>query len=305
VFRRLHALGVRPSDEIRGRGGPGLPPVTVRGVTSTLRSARAYAASAARVARRGGFRPLGREERLVFVVGSPRSGTSFTGKALGSQPGFVDLDEVTPLKAALPRLAGGPRETAAGELRTIIERVRLLGLARGLRAVEQTPETSFVLEAALLAYPQATAVHVLRDGRDVVCSLLERGWLRADRGGADDAGLPYGAHSRFWVEPERREEFEHASEARRAAWAWRRYVTAAAAARERTIELRYEALVESPGAEADRIAAALGSDPEALRRAFGEVHGSSAGRWRRDLTAEQLADVEAEAGALLGELGYL
>jgi hypothetical protein len=274
-------------------------------VTSTLRSARAYAASAARVARRGGFRPLGREERLVFVVGSPRSGTSFTGKALGSQPGFVDLDEVTPLKAALPRLAGGPREAAAGELRTIIERVRLLGLARGLRAVEQTPETSFVLEAALLAYPEATAVHVLRDGRDVVCSLLERGWLRADRGGADDAGLPYGAHSRFWVEPERREEFEHASEARRAAWAWRRYVTAAAAARERTIELRYEALVESPGAEAERIAAALGSDPEALRRAFGEVHGSSAGRWRRDLTAEQLADVEAEAGALLGELGYL
>jgi hypothetical protein len=28
------------------------------------------------------------------------------------------------------------------------------------------------------------------------------------------------------------------------------------------------------------------------------------GRWRRDLTAEQVADVEAEAGALLAELGY-
>jgi hypothetical protein len=274
-------------------------------VTSTLRSARAYAASAARVARRGGFRPLGREERLVFVVGSPRSGTSFTGKALGSQPGFVDLDEVTPLKAALPRLAGEPRQVAAGELRTIIERVRLLGLARGLRAVEQTPETSFVLEAALLAYPHATAVHVLRDGRDVVCSLLERGWLRAGRGGTDDAGLSYGAHSRFWVEPERREEFEHASEVRRAAWAWRRYVAAAAAAPARTIELRYEALVESPDAEADRIAAALGSDPVPLRRAFAQAHGSSAGRWRRDLTAEQLAEIEAEAGALLGELSYL
>ena len=274
-------------------------------MTPTLRSARAYAVSAARVARRSGFRPLGREERLVFVVGSPRSGTSFTGKALGSQPGFVDLDEVTPLKAALPRLAGEPRTVAAQELRTIIERVRLLGLARGLRAVEQTPETSFALEAALLAYPQATAVHVLRDGRDVVCSLLERGWLRADRGGSDDAGLAYGAHSRFWVEPERRDEFEHASEARRAAWAWRRYVTAAAAAPGRTIELRYEALVDGPEAEADRIAAALDSDPAPLRRAFGEVHGSSVGRWRRDLSAEQVADVEAEAGALLGELRYL
>jgi hypothetical protein len=29
------------------------------------------------------------------------------------------------------------------------------------------------------------------------------------------------------------------------------------------------------------------------------------GRWRRDLTAEQISDVEREAGALLHELGYL
>jgi hypothetical protein len=34
------------------------------------------------------------------------------------------------------------------------------------------------------------------------------------------------------------------------------------------------------------------------------VHDRSAGRWRRDLTAEQLADVEREAGATLVSLGY-
>jgi hypothetical protein len=34
------------------------------------------------------------------------------------------------------------------------------------------------------------------------------------------------------------------------------------------------------------------------------MHAESVGRWRRDLTAEQLADVEAEAGPLLRELGY-
>ena len=166
------------------------------------------------------------------------------------------------------------------------------------------PRRSFALAAALRAYPQATAVHVLRDGRDVVCSLLERGWLRAGRDGDDDAKQAYGAHARFWVEPERREEFDAANEARRAAWAWRRYVSAARSVPERTIDLRYEALVEDPAAEADRVAAALGSEPEPLRSAFGEVHGSSLGRWRRDLTPEQLADVEAEAGALLAELGY-
>jgi hypothetical protein len=31
---------------------------------------------------------------------------------------------------------------------------------------------------------------------------------------------------------------------------------------------------------------------------------SSIGRWLKDLTPEQLADVEAEAGSLLAELGY-
>ena len=108
----------------------------------------------------------------------------------------------------------------------------------------------------------------------------------------------------FAVEPERRDEFEHVSEARRAAWAWRRYVTAARAVPERTVELRYEALVANPHAEADRLAAALDTEPVPLRTAFARAHDTSVGRWRRDLTPEQIADVEAEAGGLLAELGY-
>jgi hypothetical protein len=245
------------------------------------------------------------EERLVFVVGSPRSGTTFVGDSLGSQPGFVDLDELNPLKAAIPELAALPEDAAAERLRGIVERVRRLALVRGLRGVEQTPETSFVLAAALRAYPQARAVHVVRDGRDVVCSLLERGWLSADRAGGDDAGAPYGAHARFWVEPDRTAEFATASEATRAAWAWRRYATAARAVPERTCELRYEQLVADPPAVAARVAGFLASDPEPLAAAFGRVHDRSTGRWQGDLDPEQLADVEREAGALLRELGYL
>lgn len=269
-------------------------------------SASSYGSTAVRVALRGRgpWRPAGAEERLVFVVGSPRSGTSFTGSALGSQPGWVDLGEVPLLKAAVPELVGRSRDEQAAEVRHIVQRIRTLALVRGLRGVEQNPETSFVLGGALQAYPRATAVHVIRDGRDVVCSLLDRGWLRAGRGAHDDAQQPYGSHARFWVEPERRAEFEEASEARRAAWAWRRYVTAARTAPERTVELRYEALVTTPADEADRLSAALGSDPGALRRAFADARETSLGRWRNDLTPAQLADVEAEAGELLAELGY-
>jgi hypothetical protein len=267
-------------------------------------TASSYGITAVRVALRSRGGSLGAEERLAFVVGSPRSGTSFTGRALGSQPGWVDLGEVPVLKAAVPTLVDRSREEQAIAVRRILQRVRTLGLARGLRGVEQNPETSYVLAGALHAYPRATAVHLIRDGRDVVCSLLERGWLRTDRAEHDDAQQPYGAHARFWVEAERRTEFEQASEARRAAWAWRRYLTAARAVPERTVELRYEELVADPDAEANRLSGALDCAPEPLRLAFAEVRDTSVGRWKRDLTPEQIDEVESEAGPLLAELGY-
>jgi hypothetical protein len=261
-----------------------------------------YGRSAVRIARRG--RRRGSEERLVFVVGSPRSGTTITASLLGSLPGFVDLDEVQPWKAAIPGLIGQPEDATSRRLRAILERVRRLALASGLRGVEQTPETSFVLAAALRAYPDALAVHVVRDGRDVVASLLERGWLSSTRTGVDDARLPYGPHPRFWVEPERGDEFTTVSDATRAAWAWRRYVTAAGAVPERTVELRYEKLTAEPSLAAVPVAEALGVDAELVAERFAQVHDRSAGRWRRDLTAAQLADVEREAGEALAALGY-
>jgi hypothetical protein len=258
----------------------------------------AYCTAGVRVAERALVqRPrLGREERLVFVVGCPRSGTTFLGRAIGGLPGFVDFGEVTPWKAALPS------DPPAEELRRILERIRRIGLAWGLRGVEQTPETAHVLDAALEAYPEALAVHVVRDGRDVVCSLLERGWLNADQGGRDDAGLPYGSEPRFWVEPERREEFSQVSDARRCAWAWRRYVGAvqAAAAGDRLLEMRYERLA----GVADRLAEFLGANVTSTHRALDSFRDSSIGRWKKELTPEQVADVQAEAGDLLRELGY-
>ena len=257
-----------------------------------------YCTAGARVAERSlAQRPrLGREERLVFVVGCPRSGTTFLGRAIGGLPGFVDFGEVTPWKAALPT---GP---SADELRRILERIRRIGLARGLRGVEQTPETAHVLGPALEAYPEALSVHTVRDGRDVVCSLLERGWLNADRDGRDDARLDYGAEPRFWVEPDRRGEFVQVSDARRCAWAWRGYVEAARAANagDRLLEVRYEGLASV----ADQLAEFLGANVASTHRALDRFRDSSIGRWKKELMPEQLADVEAEAGPLLRELGY-
>jgi hypothetical protein len=273
-----------------------------------LRHAGLYGRTVARVAQRGWGEPGGdpelATERIVFVLGSPRSGTTFLAGAVGSQPGFVDLGEVRPVKASVERWMRLPEPDAAGELRATLERVRRLGFVRDLRPVEQTPELSFVVGVAVRAYPRATVLHIVRDGRDVVCSLLEQGWLRDDRGGRDDAGLRFGGHARSWVEPERREEFAGASEATRAAWAWRRYVTAARSAPAQTLEIRYEGLAADPPGTADRIAARLETEPTPLARALATVHPHSIGRWRKDLTTDEVEDVEREAGALLRELGY-
>jgi LPS sulfotransferase NodH len=274
---------------------------------NAIRQAGLYGRTVARVAPRGlrerGGDPELATERVVFVVGSPRSGTTFLAGAVGAQTGFVDLGEVKPLKANVDRWMSLPQDEAARELRSTVERVRRLAFVRDLRPVEQTPELSFVVGAAVRAYPHSTVLHIVRDGRDVVCSLLEKGWLR-EREGHDDARKPFGVHPRAWVEPERRDEFTRAREAARAAWAWRRYLSAARGAPEHTLEIRYEDIAADPGAAAALIAARLETDPEPLAEGLAAVHGRSVGRWRRDLTAEQVSDVEREAGALLHELGY-
>ena len=116
--------------------------------------------------------------------------------------------------------------------------------------------------------------------------------------------IPYGP-ARFWVEPERREEFEHASDARRAAWVWRSYVTAARSGGVEVIAIRYEQVNADPIGVATALARQLSAPAEPLALALAHAHGSSVGRYEKDLDAEQLAEVEAEAGPLLRELGYV
>ena len=84
-----------------------------------------------------------------------------------------------------------------------------------------------------------------------------------------------------------------------------RVLEAARRAPERTLELRYERVgVDSEGV-AEELARFLGAPAPELAAALGQAHESSVGRYRRELTPEQLEDVLAESGALLRGLGYL
>jgi hypothetical protein len=115
------------------------------------------------------------------------------------------------------------------------------------------------------------------------------------------------------VEPDRRDEFLRTSDARRMAWAWRRYTEAGlrdgpALGPERYHELRYEDLVRQPYAEAERILDFLGVERQSSRDAFVSAamraDDSSVGTWRSTFYPSEMAEIEAEAGDLLRQLGY-
>ena len=275
-----------------------------------------YYRSARRAIARYGFGP-GRivarlDDRPVFVVGSPRSGTSFTAHTLGSVPGFADLGELRPLKRVIPVLAGDEPQAAARTIRSIMSRAQRWGQLAGWRVIEQTPESTYLIPAIAMAYPGARFVHMVRDGRDVASSLVGLGWLRSVAAPeTDEVGHVFGAADRFWVEPERRGEFARVSEATRAAWVWRRYESTARLLLGRlpagcTLEVRYERLVAEPAAVAAQLAAFLDADDRRadFEAGFSHTVAAASGRWRQDLSAAQRADVEAEAGPLLRELGY-
>jgi hypothetical protein len=68
--------------------------------------------------------------------------------------------------------------------------------------------------------------------------------------------------------------------------------------------VRYERLATSPDDVARELAAELAIGSDDLARALGAAHDRSVGRYRQQLDAAELAEIEAEAGSLLRELGY-
>lgn len=195
---------------------------------------------------------------LVFIVGCPRSGTTYLQKLLAAHPRIHTGQEsdlfdlyVGPLLRTWRRELnstdgrGGvglacyfKEEEFVTAVREFV--MRLLGpMVEGLGAgelfVEKTPSHALFMEEISLCLPRARFVHLLRDPRDVVASLLaaSRSW------------------GRDWAPPD----------ARRAAELWRAHVEAVRGARipdERIREVRYEQLWDRPGGILEELAEFLG-----------------------------------------------
>lgn len=172
------------------------------------------------------------------------------------------------------------------------------------RVAEKSPNNVFFFPHLHRLFPDATFLHVLRDGRDVVASLLSMDWRTPD-------GIP----------------IDYTQDARLAARYWAKAVAAgrefawSTAGRSRYREVRYEELIDRPEGYLRALFAYLDEpwEPAVLTyyekaRALGDessaeqvtrpLSRASVGRWRSDSSAADRAAVKDEVGALLIELGY-
>ena len=179
-----------------------------------------------------------------------------------------------------------------------IERFRTLCLVRSGKSVwaDKTPENVRRFDVIRSWFPQARFIHVIRDGRDVVCSLRQAQWMKLEKitGGADRSS-PEAVEAciRYWIER----------------------VTVGRRLRRdpRYLEVRYEDLVEHTEPVLRRILAflnvdwdsrVLAHDPSPADPAAGPVYESAVRRWRTDLTSSEAEIVKRYAGLLLVDLRY-
>ena len=256
--------------------------------------------------------------RPIFIVGSPRSGTTFLGACIAQIPEISYHFEPVATKAAARYIHN--REWSFDKAQQFYRRVYAwlmrLHADGDLRFAEKTPRNCFLIDFLYQAFPDAQFIHIVRDGRDAALSHSKKPWLQAaaaQSGKRESSGYRHGPYARFWVEAERVREFEATSDIHRCIWAWRRHVSTILdhvqdLPKGQYYELRYENLVAQPQKEAQKLLDYLEiQNPVSsheLYQAFAQAKTTSVGGWQRELSAEQLQQVNQEAGTLLKQLGY-
>lgn len=270
----------------------------------------------------------------VFIVGCPRSGTSFLYHLLLSAGGFAEFhtqmnvyDVLEPIygdlgtfknkKAAIAewlrskafRVSGLDAAAIEAEileechgasdfLRIIMEEIaRKQGVDRW---IDSTPTNVPHMLRIHQDFPDALFIHIIRDPRDVALSLDKRGWSRPLPWDKKKSLLAAGL---YWE------------------WIVRKGRQLGARLAPKYLEVRYEGLVREPG----RNLAALGEfihhdlNYERIQQAsVGSVKNpltsftedlqqgqfSPVGRWRSKFPENQLAEFEGLVGSYMAETGY-
>ena len=261
---------------------------------------------------------LGPVERPVFILGSPRSGTTYLGTLLAALPDATYFYE-PPVMKYYARLVYENRVDLARSRRFYRRGFQSLLLAApgsGPRVVEKNPNHTWIAETLLSVFPDAKFVMIVRDGRDTALSLSEKPWHRLDSqdsGRYEPGGYAYGPEPHFYIEPERLTEFAATSDIHRCAWIWRRHTEeiqrlTQILPEESRLEIRYEALLEYPEETIRELLSFIDDESPEARRALLTVaasgHRNSIGRWQSQLSDDDIAVIEDECASTLQRLGY-
>src|SRR5262249_17522204 len=241
----------------------------------------------------------------VFVVGCPPSGTTVFTDALARHPDLANLSEGAWIWDAAYRSREGDHARAACDL-TPSERRRISGIVRlymaprpGRTCLNKHPRNSLRIGFLEALFPGARFIHVVRDGRAVVASLLAAGERKESR-----QGSPFG---NFCKPPGWRDHL-HRPPVEQAAHQWNEIVRLTRAALAdlapaRHIELRYEAFCAPPAAALAHCDCAL-CLPSFDRDLSHLALNNRNHKWRSQLSPADLLAVHRICGPLLLDLGY-
>jgi hypothetical protein len=259
------------------------------------------------------------DSEAIFIGGCPRSGTTLLREILDRHPrlacGLETAVLVPPFD--IGRIAERTRTDPAGlrrlegECSTLVEfadryYADLVARESKARWVDKTPANVRSIAQLLSWFPRGRFIHVVRDGRDVVCSLRDHPRQILVRGQPRSAGITNSIQvcARTWLEETSRGlSFRH---------------------HPRCLEVRYEELVTRPEKvipavcefvdeafhaqmlEPDQSSAGEGPPARLLNNpdAAGAISRASLGRWRRELDPADRRALADIAGELLVVLGY-
>ena len=245
-----------------------------------------------------------------WVIGAPRSGTTFLAKVLDHHPGIFLTNETRVMllfSRMLNRWVDARRLLATShdeildslwrQVPGVVEQIyRDLGAEPGQRWGDKYPQYADgdldpeALQTIDRLFPESQYVHIIRDPRAVVGSILAKGWLGFDE--AIEAWRVFVSHGRA-------------------------FGTSLGAGRYH--ELRYEGLIQDATATVESVFSFLGlpaSEPvdEFLRGEENERTGISfpTGKpgavgplaWQDRLEEAQVGRIEERLGDLMGEFGY-
>ena len=257
---------------------------------------------------------------FVFIGGAPRSGTTLLRAIIGAcseiacGPELRVIPALCQLRDNISRASGASLAAGYGVSAAHLDRQAAAAISSFLgplrqrtgaaRAAEKTPTNALHFPALRRFFPKAYIISIVRDGRDVVSSLMEMDW-RDERTGER---LPVTTCPRM------------------AANLWAASVANDYEMRgdERFYSLHYERLVRDPAREIGALFEFLeaptpnlalfhhqtfdvleGENEFSAARVAEPIDTSSIGRWRNDLNYADIANVEAAADPWLERYGYV